>query len=183
MKKEDLYFEKHDELVPTAKEFFKRVFFYTGVEDADEYTIKRCINELGKFVTKAKSKTDLKRSDDEVLFTVKKAKDELLNKHTHPVYILEPRPIEAHKKSLDAFFYDYKERFNMTNSDFGWESDKKRSPKYVFNKAMFSRFAYSCGYDISQISRLMKCDRTTIIHYIRRYKTHKVNEEYITKTL
>jgi hypothetical protein len=183
MKQADLYFEKHEELVPMAKDFFKRIFIFTGVEDIDDYTMKRCINELGNFVTKADQKTKTVRAvrkDTDIVFVSKKEKDEFIEKNKQPIYILQPRPERANKESISNFFERYKKEFNLVDKDFGIGSHMRRTARFVYNKAMFSRFASSCGYNVSQIADFFGCDRTTVIHYLRRYKTDVGNEKYAT---
>lgn len=183
MKQADLYFEKHEELVPMAKDFFKRIFVFTGVEDIDEYTMKRCIHELGNFVTKAEQKSKTVRAvrkDTDIVFTSKKEKNEFIERHKQPIYILQPRPEKALKESIHEFYEKYKKEFKLDDKDFGIGSHMRRAARFVYNKAMFSRFASSCGYNVSQIAEFFKCDRTTIIHYLRRYKTDEVNEDKAT---
>ena len=45
-----------------------------------------------------------------------------------------------------------------------------RTREYVFNKVMFSRFAFNCGYSQVALGKFLKLDRTTIIYYINDYK-------------
>ena len=74
------------------------------------------------------------------------------------------------EKPIEVFFEEYKKAYKLNNDDFGIDKPKPRTKEYVFNKAMFSKYAYALGYQQGQISSVLKVDRTTVLHYLNRYK-------------
>lgn len=179
----DLYFEKHENLVPMARDFFRRIFLFTGVESIDEYNMQRCVNELGRFIESADKKINGVRKKNDKIIEVDRSNpaDIIGQKYKQPIYILQPIPKTASQKSIFDFFEGYKSDFGLTDDDFGFNKKERSAADYVYNKAMFSRFADGCGYNQTNIAKVMRCDRTTVIHYIRRYKTKITNEDIATK--
>lgn len=179
----DLYFEKHENLVPMARDFFRRIFLFTGVESIDEYNLQRCINELGRFIETSDKKINGVRKKNDKIIEVDRSNpaDIIGKKYKQPIYILQPIPKSSQQKSILEFFESYKNDFGLTDDDFGFNSNERKSADFVYNKVMFSRFADGCGYNQTHIAKVMRCDRTTVIHYIRRYKTKITNEDIATK--
>ena len=178
-----MYFEKHENLVPMSRDFFRRIFVFTGVEKIDEYNLQRCINELGRFIETAEKKINgVRKKNDKIIEVDRSNPDAIIGKkYKQPIYILQPIPKTDSQKSIVDFFEGYKNDFSLKDDDFGFNKKERSAADYVYNKAMFSRFADGCGYNQTQIAKVMRCDRTTVIHYIRKYKTKIINEDIITK--
>jgi len=168
-----LYFERNEQLVRYAKETLKRIFLYSGAENVNKININRCLNELGKFVDLCEEKTSLaiiKKRETQMMESIKKREVNI-----SPTIVIEPKNVIQKSKPINLFFQEYKEAYGLEDKDFGFHSYRPRSKEFVFNRAMFSRFAYGCGYTQSEISRFLRINRSSVIHYLHDYKNKMEN--------
>lgn len=164
----DLYFERNESLVIHAKAMLKNIFLYSGVEELSPFNEKRCLNEVGKFlesVEKKLEKEDIKRKKRK---PIQSYVDESIK--VSPTIIIKPEPQLHLRKTIDEVFIEFKIEFKLSDADFGYGDLRSGKKEHVYNRVMFSRFAYYSGYTQRQIAKIFKIDRTTVIHYLNNYK-------------
>lgn len=164
----DLYFERNEHLIKQANEMLSKVFLYSGAYEVNEHNRKRCLNEIGAFIDSVIKKGEIKlvkKEDIKVVEVLKKK-----NIKVSPTIVLSPEKTIRKYKPIEDLFEEYKTYHGLTDSDFGIGAKNPRTREYVFNKVMFSRFAFNCGYSQVALGKFLKLDRTTIIYYINDYK-------------
>jgi hypothetical protein len=178
----DLYFERNEHLLKKANEMLSKVFIYSGAYDVSEFNRKRCLNEIGAFIDSVSKKKEInlvKKEDIKIVEVLKKK-----NIKVSPTIIISPERKIKKYKPINELFEEYKTHNGLTDADFGIGLKNPRTREYVFNKAMFSRFAFSCGYSQVALGKFLKLDRTTIIYYINEYKDRNYGyEESDTKVI
>jgi hypothetical protein len=168
-----LYFERNENLVKYAEETLKRIFLFSGASDVNQFNKKRCLNEIGNLIDLIQEKKPIKNvAPVGVRVDVLKNKDVKIS----PTIVIQKKSQHNGNKPISVFFDEYKKTYGLEDRDFGIGVRNPRTREYVFNKVMFSRYAFGYGYKHSEISSLLRLDRTTIIYYINEYKDR--NYEY-----
>ena len=167
----NIYFENNKDVKNHAKEILRRILLYTGVDDIDEFNTNRCMKEMENLLMYAEKLRDAywdRLKPRQVVEVVAEIKPK-------GIYL---EPLKNHnEKPIEELFSEYKEMHGLTDDDFGFNSHRPRGKKFVYNKAMFSRYACGNGYKYTEVSRLFQQDRTTILHYLYRYKDLSYDNE------
>lgn len=160
----NIYFEINKDVKNHAKETLRRILLYTGVDDIDDFNTNRCMKEMESLLMYAENLRDAhweRLRPKQVVEVVAEIKPK-------GIYL---EPLKNHnEKPIEELFNEYKEMHGLTDDDFGFNSHNPRTRKYVYNKAMFSRYACSNGYKYTGVAKIFNQDRTTILHYLYRYK-------------
>jgi hypothetical protein len=164
----DLYFERNKELITHAKAVLKNIFLYSGAEDVSEYNVNRCLNELGKFIDSIESKMQ----KEDIARKRRKPIQSYVDKNIKisPTIILKTEQNLFLRKNIQDAFDEFKKEYNLDDSDFGYGQLRSGKKECVYNRVMFSRYAYASGYSQRQIAKIFNIDRTTVFHYLNTYK-------------
>ena len=158
----DLYFERNSELVKHAKLLLKNIYLYSGAEDVSDFNEKRCLNELGKFLDmleKTKQKEDIIRKRKK---PIQSYVDNSIK--VSPTIIIKPQPQLNLRKKIGDVFLGFKSEYNLADADFGYGDLRSGKKEHVYNRVMFSRFAYASGFIQRQIAKIFNIDRSTVHH-------------------